>query len=335
MIDLANRPYCTHSGSRNPSFCAITCSCSCEVDLPTYREAMSSAVAPARRGTRKKIANVTTLTTNSSSTAASSRRMMYLITVFGRGGRRGTPAGHRWPSPSSWSDQPLLLDAHPGVVVEPAPPVVDVDVGKRRRPVDQRLGPQARKRLGVLHHLLVDLAPAVVAGVRLGRDQRLVNERVDVRDLDAQVGVATTGPDRPAVDDLLQEAEAVRPVGAPPVDDDAELVVLGEVRLAGVQLGVVTRRERLEGQVDADLAQRLLERLGGGLLLWALRAGGDVDREAVGLAAVRQVLLCGVHVTVGLAGEVVQVDLLPARDLLRQPVGGEVATGRPAVRPTA
>src|SRR5947207_9514066 len=156
MIALANRPYCTHSGSRNPSFCAMRCSCSWLVDLPTYREAMSSGVAPARRGTRKKIANVTTLTTKSSNTAASSRRMMYLITIVGRGGRRAIPAGHRWPSPSSWSDQPLLLDAHPGVVVEPAQSVVHVDVGQRRRPVDQRLGPQAGQRLGVLHHLLVD-----------------------------------------------------------------------------------------------------------------------------------------------------------------------------------
>ena len=38
-------------------------------------------MAPASRGTRKKIANVTTLTTNSRKTAAIRRRMMYVTIV--------------------------------------------------------------------------------------------------------------------------------------------------------------------------------------------------------------------------------------------------------------
>ena len=162
--------------------------------------------------------------------------------------------------------------------------------------------------------------------------ERLVEQRVDRGDLDAEVGV-TCRADRAAVDDLLEEAVAVRPVSAPAVDHEAELVGLGEVRLAGVQLEVVTLRVRLDGQLDADLGQRLLQRLGGGLLLRPLGAVGDVRREAVGLAARLQRVLRLGDVAVGHRDGLVQVDLLRTRDQRREQAGRDVATGRAAVGP--
>ena len=91
--------------------------------------------------------------------------------------------------------------------------------------------------------------------------------------LDAEVGVAAGRPDDAAVDDLGQEAEAVRPVRAPAVHHQAEVVRLHEVRLAGVELEVVAGRVGLDRQLDADPGQRLLQRLGGRLLLRAARRG--------------------------------------------------------------
>ena len=54
-----------------------------------------------------------------------------------------------------------------------------------------------------------------VALGRVGLGERLVDQRVDLGDVDAEVGRATGLPDDPAVDDLRQEAEAVVPVRAP------------------------------------------------------------------------------------------------------------------------
>src|SRR6185312_17442021 len=98
--------------------------------------------------------------------------------------------------------------------------------------------------------------------------------------LHAEVGV-TGGADDAAVDDLLEEAEALGVVGAPAVDHEAQAVLLGEVGLAGVQLEVVTLREALDLQLDAHAAERLLQRLGGLLLRRALDAEGDGGAEAV------------------------------------------------------
>ena len=69
---------------------------------PTYRVASVSGVAPANRGTTKKIANVMTLTMKSRPTAASSRRTIYATTVVRhrRPARVLTRTGRLRPSPA-------------------------------------------------------------------------------------------------------------------------------------------------------------------------------------------------------------------------------------------
>ena len=53
---------------------------------------------------------------------------------------------------------------------------------------------------------------------------RLVEHLVDLRVVDAEVGVAAGLADGAAVDDLRQEAETVGPVRTPAVDHQAELL---------------------------------------------------------------------------------------------------------------
>ncbi|GAA3308044.1 hypothetical protein GCM10020219_008140 [Nonomuraea dietziae] len=60
---------------------------------PTYRAANASGVAPARRGTKKKIAKVTMLTMSSIAKAPITRLMMYVTTVPGSGPRPDSPTG--------------------------------------------------------------------------------------------------------------------------------------------------------------------------------------------------------------------------------------------------
>src|SRR2546429_5943049 len=293
-MPFTNRPYCTYSGSVKPSFLAISWVCSAFAVLPTYREARSSEVAPASRGTRKKIAKVTTLTTNSSSTDASSRRTMYLNMCPAAVAGEWILAGHRSPSPAFEGAQGLLHAEREVVVHLEA--VADEHVLQPRRPVQQTARPDARQDNRFLHDAVVDLAPDLLARADVGGLQRLVDERVDLGDLHGQVRVAARRPGDPAVDDLLQEAEAVRPVRAPAVGHDAQAVVLGVVRLGGVELEVVTLRERLERELDAGLGEGLLQRLGQRLLLRPLGTVRHVRREPVRLAALLEVGLGGVRV---------------------------------------
>src|SRR5215203_2174110 len=137
-----------------------------------------------------------------------------------------------------------------GEVVVHAVGVADEDVFQRGWPVEQRLRPHPRQDERILHHLPVDLRPERFPLGRVSLDHRLVEQLVRLRHPDAEVGVAGRA-DGPAVHDLGEEAITVRPVRGPPVGHQAELVLLREVRLAGVQLEVVTLRVRLEGQLDA------------------------------------------------------------------------------------
>ena len=213
-----------------------------------------------------------------------------------------------------WSGRPtyLLLDAERGVVVH-AERVVDEDVRQVRaarysRPLAQTPGRTTR----LLHDLLVDVAPdRSRAWPCRSRPApcRAAASTSGIRD--AEVGVATGRPDDPAVDDLRQEAEAVRPVRAPAVDDQAEVVGLRVSRACRrTACEVVALRVGLERQLDADLGQRLLQRLGGRLLLRPLGPVGDVGREAVRLAAGVQRRLGLVEVTVVVGVGRVEVELL-------------------------
>ena len=90
--------------------------------------------------------------------------------------------------------------------------------------------------------------------------------------------------DDPRVDDLGQEAEAIRPVGCPAVQCQTQLVLHHVRRQTGVLREVIALRVRLQGELDAHATQCLLERFGGGLLLGPLGPVGDVGLEAVRLS---------------------------------------------------
>ena len=100
-------------------------------------------------------------------------------------------------------------------------------------------------RLSISPHIWFALV-----GVELG--QRLVEHLVDLGDADAGVGGTAGRPDDPRVDDLGQEAEAIRPVGSPAVECQAQLVLHHVRRQAGVLGEVVALRVRLQGELDAD-----------------------------------------------------------------------------------
>src|SRR5665647_901869 len=91
-------------GSVKPSLTAVWWICSTPALFPTYREARSSALAPAARGIRKKIEKTTALTMKSRITAPIRRRTMYVSTVVGMvgGGHAVLRDHHRLvPSPTS------------------------------------------------------------------------------------------------------------------------------------------------------------------------------------------------------------------------------------------
>src|SRR6266516_3807951 len=168
---------------------------------PTYSAASWEVVTPASRGMRKKMANVMALTTTSRKTVAIRRRTMNVITVPGAGARPGSRAPA--PSPALWWRRQsssracgLALDPQHAVVVH-AVRLLDEHVGHVRGAVEQ-----------IVDHRVVQLG---------------------------QVGVARRA-DRGPVHDVVEPAEAVRPVRRPPVDEDAEVVrvrVLGHAREVG------------------------------------------------------------------------------------------------------
>ena len=90
---------------------------------------------------------------------------------------------------------------------------------------------------------------------------------------------------RMTLSSLGQEAEAIRPVGPPSIERQTQLVLHHVRREAGVLGEVVALRVRLQRELDANSRQRLLERLGGRLLLRPLGAVGDVGLKAVRLQA--------------------------------------------------
>src|SRR4051812_9009013 len=154
------------------------------------------------RGTRKKMTKTTALTMKSNRTAARSRRIRYVSTMW-------------WPdaaTSSSWlpaaaSRLHLLSDGRvrtSGLVVRPCASrlgdtgrgvvvvrvaVVDEHVGDRVGAEEQRLRPDTRDDLGVLHDDLVDLAPDRLALRRVVLVEGLVDQLVHLGQLDAEVGV--------------------------------------------------------------------------------------------------------------------------------------------------
>ena len=95
--------------------------------------------------------------------APAGRRHSHLLSLLAAG-RSGRSAGK----------------AHHGVVVGLVG-LVEVDVGERRRPVDERLGVHDRHDHRVLHDLLVDLAPDRVPLGSVGDTRGLGEQVVDHR----------------------------------------------------------------------------------------------------------------------------------------------------------
>ena len=99
----------------------------------------------------------------------------------------------------------------------------------------------------------------------------------------------------------------------------------------GVEVG--RRREPVQGGLDADRRQRLLQGLGPLGLGGPVAAVGDTSGEPVRLAAGRQLLLGLGRVTLGLGGRLVHVELLVTRHGRRQhraadrPAGDRAAVG--------
>src|ERR1700748_2665224 len=168
------------------------------------------------------MANVIMLPTISRKTVPISRRMMNVATA--RAGARLGCYSRRAPAPSptffaryghiSEVSRSAARHAFHGVVVELVG-LVEIDVGQRRRAVDQWLRVHDRHDDRVVHDLLVDLAPDLVPLGRVGDALGLGEQVVHLRVVEhPDVGVTGRDDGRPA-DPLAGEAGSARTASTP------------------------------------------------------------------------------------------------------------------------